>query len=388
MIARDHVGAALDEDVEGRTAMYAVILMHPSRAAVALLSASLTLTLAPGCRREAAETSVVEGPVAVRAEAAVTGVLKPVLTVAAVVQPSPGADWTVVAPEAARIVELPKNVGDPVKEGDVLARFENPALSAELIARQSDVAHATARAQTARAAATRLAGLLERGIAPQRDLDDAQRELAEAEAALNLAKGAREASDQAATRMTIRARFAGVIAERWHQPGDAVAGGTADPVLRVIDPARLEVVAQVPVGDLLAVSPGRPARIFNPVNASIAPSQVISRNAPAEGAATADVRIALPAGVALAAGTALQVDIDGDERANAVLVSRGAILKDGAETYVMVAGSDGRAHRRVVMTGLSADGKVHVVTGVLAGEFVILPGPEPVADGAAITIEK
>jgi hypothetical protein len=54
----------------------------------------------------------------------------------------------------------------------------------------------------------------------------------------------------------------------------------------------------------------------------------------------------------------------------------------------MVAGSDGRAHRRVVMTGLSADGKIHVVSGVLAGEYVILPGPEPVPDGTPVTIEK
>lgn len=367
--------------------MYAgVIVMHPSRAAVAILSASLALM--PACRRQAPEPAAVQGPMAVRAEVAVTGVLKPTLTVAAIVQPSPGGDWTIVAPEAGRIVELPKNVGDSVKAGDLLARFEQPALTAELIARQADVATATARAQAARAAATRLTSLLERGIAPQRDVDDAQREVLEADAALNVAKGAREAADQLAARMTIRARFAGVIAERWHAPGDAVAGGSGDPVLRVIDPARLDVVAQVAVGDLLAVTPGRPARIFNPVDASIVPSQVISRNAPTEGAATADVRIALPAGVSLAAGLALQVDIDGEERPNVVLISRGAVLKDGAETYVMVAGSDGRAHRRVVMTGLSAGGRVHVVTGVLAGEYVILPGPEPVLDGTAITIEK
>lgn len=359
--------------------------MHRHLASVLIIA----LAAASGCGRDAVETVDTSGPLIVRAEPARIETMRASVTVTGTVTPAPGGDWTIVASESGRVVELPKAEGDVVKEGDLLARFEVSSLTAEIIARQSDVLAATARVQSARSSATRLADLLKRGIASQRDSDDAHRELQEAEAALNQALAGKGAVDALAARLVVRARFAGVVAKRWHNPGDLVNATSEDPVLRVIDPTRLEVVANVPLAQLAFVARGSMARIFNPADASIIEGTVVSVPAIAETTATSgDVRMTVPATVALTVGTALQVEITSEDRVGALVIPSSALLRDGVETYVMVAGDDGKAHRVTVMIGLSANERTQIVTGLKAGDKVILAGPEPVADGALITVQR
>jgi RND family efflux transporter MFP subunit len=268
-------------------------------------------------------------------------------------------------------------------------RFEVPSLQVELIAREAEVAQTAARVRAAQSNATRLAGLFERGIASQRQSDEARRELQEAEAGANQALGGKQAADILAARMVIKARFAGVIARRWHNPGDQVDASAGDPVLRVIDPERLEIVAAVPVAQLPLVGPGRVARIFNPADASIIQGAVITGPPMVDAAAaTGDVRVSMAKTAALTAGTPVQLEIMSDERANVLVVPTAAVLHDGMDAYVMVAGADGRAHRKSVMVGLVALERAQIVSGLTAGEQVILPGPEPITDGASITIQR
>ena len=75
------------------------------------------------------------------------------MTVPGVIAAAPGADWTIIAPDAGRIAELPKAEGDAVKTGDLLVRFEVPAIANEIAARKADVTQAGARLEAAKAAA-------------------------------------------------------------------------------------------------------------------------------------------------------------------------------------------------------------------------------------------
>lgn len=382
----------------------------PRRLGYVLLTSFLC---AAGCGKDAAESVDTAGPLIVRAETARLESIRATLTVTGAVTPAPGADWTITAPEAGRIVEMPKAEGDLVNEGDLLVRFEVPSLSAELAARQSEVTVATARAQTARSAATRLAALLERGITSQRETDDAHRELQEAEAALNQAISGKAAADALAARVVIRARFAGVVAKRWHNPGDQVSATADDPVLRVIDPRTLEVVAAVPLAQLGLVHPGSAVKIFNPADASIIDGNVISTPSVGDGAAAVgDVRISIPPAMAAATpaakptasaptptpnpatlivGMVLQLEIQSEERPNSLVIPTAAVLREGEgnlDTYVMIAGDDGRARRQSIAIGLVAKDRTQVVSGLRAGDKVILAGPEPVAEGALVTVQK
>ncbi|TAK12994.1 MAG: efflux RND transporter periplasmic adaptor subunit, partial [Acidobacteria bacterium] len=191
-------------------------------------------------------------------------------------------------------------------------------------------------------------------------------------------------------RTVIRARFNGVVARRWHNPGDSVDGSAADPVLRVIDPARLEVTGAVPAAQLALIAPGHAAKIFNPTDGSEIAGSVITRAASVDGAAaTGEVRISLGATAqALTVGTPVQVEIIGSSQHNVLVVPSAAIFREGDAIFVVIAGDDGKAHHKPVQTGIITRDKTQVVSGLVAGDKVILSGTDPVPDGAAISIGK
>jgi RND family efflux transporter MFP subunit len=294
----------------------------------------------------------------------------------------------VIAPEAARIVDIPKAEGDRVNKGDVLVRFEIPALTAEVQRQAAEVQRAEASLATARANQMRQRELFDRGIAARKDVEDADRQVADAQAALGQAEASRAAAETASGRSTVRATFSGIVAKRFHNPGDLVEASAADPVLRVIDPRRLEVVASVPLSESTRVSVGAPARLVAlPSASSEIALKVVSRPAQVEqGTATIPVRLAFAAPPAnFSAGLPVQVDIDAEKHDNVVLIPATALVREGEETAVFVAMGD-KAERKPVSVGISDQEHVEIRSGVKAGETVIVEGQNGLPDGAPITV--
>ena len=114
--------------------------------------------------------------------------------------------------------------------------------------------------------------------------------------------------------------------------------------------------------------------------------KVISRPAQVEqGTAAIPVRLAFVTPPNLTAGIPAQVDIDAERHTNVVLVPSAAIVREAEETAVFIAMGD-TAHRRSVQVALD-DGTDAEVSGVKAGEMVIVQGQAGLPDGAKITIE-
>ncbi len=344
------------------------------------------------CDKPVLEETATTAVVPVTAEAAHADTLRMMITVSGTVAPAPGADWVITAPEAARIAELPRSEGDVVAEGDLLVRFDIPTLAADVSAKRAGVAQAAARLDLARATVTRLSGLVTKGVAARREVEEAQREQLDAEATLAQAQSALEAANALAGRAVVRSRFAGVVARRWHNAGDFVEASAADPVLRVINPARLQVLAAVPIADLARVRPGHTARIIGPggpPDSDGESASVTARSAQIDPAsATGDVRLSLTKPSTLTVGTTVQVNIVAEERRAAVVVAAAAVMHDGGATFVMVAGGDGKAHKHAVTVGLVTHDLVEILTGVAVGDMVITKGLDGLPDGAAITVGK
>jgi RND family efflux transporter MFP subunit len=304
------------------------------------------------------------------------------------VSAAPGAELTVVAPAAGRIAAIAGAEGDPVKAGEVLVRFDIPALAADVSARKAAVSQATARAEAARASFTRLSGLLTQGVAAPRDVEDAKRQQAEAEADVEQAKSAVEAAVALADRAVVRAPFSGVIAKRFHNPGDIVDAAATDPVLKIVDPTKQQVTATVPVADLSRVVVGHAANV-KPAGADSAEAATVLAKSPQidPGSVTADVRLAFKKPTALAVGTAVQVEIVGEERRDALVVPAAALVDEDGELFVMVAGADNKAHKFPVAVGLVTKTAVQVTSGIKAGDKVIVRGQDGLPEGAVIAIE-
>jgi RND family efflux transporter MFP subunit len=351
-----------------------------------LVAMTLPLLVSIACHHDAPEETETQTAVAVVVDVAKTGSVREVIAASGIVSAAPGAELMVTAPEAARIVEIPKAEGDRVRAGDLLVRFEIPSLTAGAAAARSEIEQAEARVENAKAARDRVTGLFQRGVAARKEKEDAERELREATAALAQARSASGAANTLADRTIVRARFDGVIAKRWHNPGDLVEPGASDPILRVIDPNRLEILAAVPVASLGHVASGAPAHVVDPAGEAIEAS-VIARPAAVEtGAVTASVRLRPVSAERLTAGAAVHVEILGPERTGAVVVPPAAVIRDGEASIVMTVGADSQAHRNVVEVGVVTADAAEIRKGIKPGDRVIVRGHHGLPDGAAVTI--
>jgi RND family efflux transporter MFP subunit len=361
--------------------------MSRSPSMFAFVSASALCLMVAACGPGAPEEVESETVVPVTIEPAQVGRIRAIIHATGTVTAAPGAEFVVVAPEAARITEMPKAEGDPVKTGDLLVRFEIPSAGAELERQRAEVERARARLENAKAAQARAHGLFERGIAARKEGEDTDRDLADAQAALAQAEAGRAAAETVASRATVRAPFGGVIARRSHNPGDFVEPASSDSVLRIVDPRRLEVTASIPIADLARVRLGAAARFVGAAAASRAGLTVASRPAVVDAAtAAAPVRLAFKGATTLALGTPVEIDVEAEEHVDVVLIRLDAIVREGNEMAVFLA-VDNKAQRRVIKTGIADEVHVEILSGVKAGEPVITHGQAGLPDGAAIMVD-
>jgi membrane fusion protein, multidrug efflux system len=341
-----------------------------------------------GCGKAATEEVQTETVVPVTTAPAATGSIRAVIHATGDVNPGPGAELIVTAPQAARIAEITKAEGDRVRRGDVLVRFEIPDLNANVVSKGAEAAAAEARLRVARENQARLQDLFNRGVASRKEVEDADKELADAQSTLQQAQAGRGSAQQLASRSTVVATFNGVIAKRNHNPGDLVDASTTDSVLRVIDPTRLQVDASVPIPDLSRITIGATARVILGDDQEPVRMKVASRPAAVEaGTAAAPVRLTFLLPPSLAVGTPVQVEIDAEEHTNVVLVPSQAIVREADETAVFIAAGN-KAQRRPVVLGIVDKDHAEIKSGVKVGEQVIVTGQAGLPDGASITTEK
>lgn len=348
----------------------------------------LALLALAGCGRHTLEQTDTKAVVAVSVETAVVGRIESTVSATGLVALAPGAEWQITAPEPARIAELSKSEGDAVHVGDILVRFDIPSLQAELTSKKAAVTQAKAQIAQANAAVARISPLVTAGIAAQKEFEDAKRAAAEAEAALAQAESGVTAATALEARAVVRATFAGVVAKRWHNAGDFVEAAASDPVLRIVNPNALLIIASVPVADLPRVEPGHTGFMIGPSGEG-EPVRVLTKPPQVEPTTTmAEVRLAFSKPTKLTAGTAVQVLIAAETHEAAIIIPAAAVVHDEDEVFVMVVDKDMKAHRHDVVVGLTGPAKVEILSGVKAGDVVVFRGQDELPDGGTVTIVK
>jgi len=357
------------------------------RALVAISFVSLIVSNA--CSKASVEKVETTAPVPVTVEPSRIDTLTATISAAGLVVAAPGADWTIVAPGAARILDLPKAENEAFREGDVLARFEMPGLTAELKSKRAEVVQATNKVKTATSQVKRQTDLLTQGVVPQRDVETAQQDLADAQSALQAAESAVAADKDLSDRLVVRAKFDGVVVKRWHNPGEMVDASASDPILRVMNPKRLQVVASVPMAALGRVIIGRSAKVIGPGGGDGDDATVLTKPSQVDpGSATADVRLTFAKPTDLPAGATVQVEILAEVHPNVMVVRTAAIVSEEDEIFVMVAGADNRAHKYPVVLGFATHDMTEIKNGLTAGLQVIVRGQYGLPDVGTIVFQK
>lgn len=197
----------------------------------------------------------------------------------------------------------------------------------------------------------------------------------EAVAARDAARASVAALRARLDQFVIRAGVSGVVLKLDVYPGDLATPGQQ--LLELGDPARARITATVDERDITRVRVGQEALMSSeglPEMVRGRVSEITPGGDPNQRAFR--VRIALEDAANLPFGLTLEVNIVTDRHESALLVPAGAVT-DGT-VWVM---DEGRAQRRDVTTGIAGSDRIEVLTGLAAGETVIVGPPEGLEEG-------
>jgi membrane fusion protein (multidrug efflux system) len=180
-----------------------------------------------------------------------------------------------------------------------------------------------------------------------------------------------------------------IVAQRIVSPGQVVAD--LDRLADLIDPRSVFVNAAVPVDIVGKLRPGMEARVRSPLHPGMDfPARVVGLSPSFNQAgATSDARIAFTGTQRIdEAGAPVEVQVTIRSVAAALVIPVSALFEDAASDscYVFVAGNDGRAHRRIVTTGIRNESEVQVTSGLELGQIVITSGGYALSDGLKVTV--
>ena len=144
----------------------------------------------------------------------------------------------------------------------------------------------------------------------------------------------------------------------------------------------------LPEKDIIGLEEGRGVRITLKADESIEFDGRIRQISPVVDTATGTVKVTIEARAVPAKvrpGAFVRIDIIRDSIAKAVLMPREAVVRELQSAYVFVA-KDGVAEKRPVTLGLEEEDFIQALTGLDAGEDVIIAGQGGLKDGSAIKL--
>ncbi len=284
------------------------------------------------------------------------------------------------------LVELRADVGDRVRRGQVLARFDAEMLHAEAAQLQAALAQAHAAAAQAEANRQRALQLKGSGGISEQDLlqYQTQADVTRAQAA---AAQAQLAAKQLQLRYTeVLAPDDGAIVARSATLG-AVAGSGQE-LFRLVRQNRLEWRGELGPAQLAKVAAGQPVLLKLP-DGSPARARV-RQAAPAVDAQTrlgtvfADLEPGSPARPGMYAGGTIELG-----RSDALVVpAAGVVIRDGRSYVVLLTGHSEAAQVALqpVVVGRRQGGEVEIVQGLAEGERVAVQGAGFLNDGDRVRL--
>jgi RND family efflux transporter MFP subunit len=281
-----------------------------------------------------------------------------------------------------RVTALHVDVGQQVKNGQVLLELDHRSLDSALAQAEAATQEADAGLVLARAQHARGSKLAAEQLISAADLDQLRATATQAQARLTTARASRDAAKLQRDFAQLRAPADGVISKRLVQPGQVVAAGTE--LLRLIRDGRLEWRAELPENQLAQVAVG------NNIALSYAGQDISGRVRAVTPGIDAQTRTGtvyadLPAPGPLKPGTFVEGRIlTGDGQAP--MVPSAAVVQRDGHSYVFVTQDKQTVQRRRVRTGQTTQGRIEIVDGLKPGEQVVSEGAGFLGDGDRVRV--
>ena len=258
--------------------------------------------------------------------------------------------------------------GSLVRKGQTLVVLDNRDLQAEL-------ARVTAELDNAKAQWTRMKDLYERDAVSKQELENATR-------TFKVTEAGRNAVMAQLSYTVVRAPFDGVITEKKVEMGELASPG--QPLLRMENPDQLRLEATVAESDIRAVSVGASIPVIidalghHPLQGTV--SQILPAGDPQTHTFT--IKADLPRTVGLKSGMFGRLRLE-TGMSTTLFLPESVFVERGELASLFVVGRDHVARLQWVKVGRTMDQGVEILSGVNAGEQVVLDGTKG-RDGVVI----
>ena len=378
-------------------------------AAGALLASAIFSASCSKTQVQAREKTTVEVP-AVAVAKADTSDLSHQLVLTGEFQPF--QEIEVMAKVAGYIKQINVDIGDRVKQGQLLAVLEIPEMADEVTKAMASVQRSEAqvtqaedevrRAESGHSIAhlsyERLASVMKSrpGLVAQQEVDDAQSKDVSAEAQIQAAKSNLAATVQQVsvskadlakfrtmfdyTRVT--APFAGVITKRFANTGSMIQAGTASqtqamPIVRLAQNSLLRLILPVPESAVPTIHVGQQVDVRVPTLNRIFPGKVARSTGTVQlSTRTMDTEVDVSnPNLTLVPGMYAEVNLTLDRSNDAVAVPISAVDLDPAtptKGKVVVVDADNHLESRTILVGMETANRIEVRSGLRDGELVVI----------------
>ncbi len=313
---------------------------------------------------------------------------------------------TIIYPRAnGYIRRFVVDIGDRVKEGQLLAEIETPELDEELDQARASLAQAVASLNQAKANRdfstanlARYKVLTPEGLTSQQDLDQRRAQslvdeatVGSAEAGIGVQRANLERLLQLKSFGRVLAPFDGVIASRSIARGALVTEGNGTPLFRIVSTDPVRVLVQVPQDVAPGVRANAPAKVTLREFAGRTFAGVVSRAAgaldPATRTMTTEVRVPNPKNELLT-GMYAEVLLSLPISHRVLELPATALMNDANGLRVAVVGDEDKLRLVHVTLERDAGATVQIASGLDGTERVVRIASAELTDGMTVDVRK
>ena len=331
-------------------------------------------------------------PVAVSVEAASRADFQESIEIVGTLSPKVSADVQSEVTGTVTAVDVTEWV--PVRKGDRLARLNTTETEAGVAALKAVEAQARVAESRAKREYERAQQLQKFGLITPQAFDDARSAVEAAEAATAASQAQTRTVETRLAKSTLVAPISGVVSFRGVNVGDRVENmGSSAPLFRIVDNRVLDLTVSVPSSQLAAVKVGQsiefttdalPGRTFTGKVKFINPTID-------EASRSARVVVEVPnSDGQLKGGAFVKGRVVVANRPGILQVPREALLNWNleAQTAEVFLARGEKAEKRTVRTGQSNGATVEVVSGIEAGDPVVVRGGFSLQPGDRLAVVK
>ena len=281
------------------------------------------------------------------------------------------------------------DIGTPVKEGQLLAEIDTPELDQDIARARAEVAQAEAALALAKTTADRWNQLLKNQNVSEQEAAEKQSDLQLKRATVEAARANVRRLEEIKLFSRVTAPFAGTITVRKTDVGELIGSGKE--LFRLAQTRMLRVFVHVPQTAVRAVVAGQIAELIVPeIPGRIFPAKIMRTS----GAMNAQSRTLL---------TELEVDNTRDEilagsysqvrfpemKLDAVLtLASNTLIFRGDGPQVGVVAQDGKVRLQNITLGRDFGPTVEVLSGVTATDRVIVNPPDSLVGGTVVRVHE